>query len=86
MKDHWGKIWGNREEIKEKEPEQIISIPISSIVSNPYQPRKHFEKEKIEELAQSINTYGLLQPIILKKAMTVIKLQLEKGVSWRVLF
>lgn len=68
MKDHWGKIWGNREEIKEKEPEQIISIPISSIVSNPYQPRKHFEKEKIEELAQSINTYGLLQPIILTKS------------------
>ncbi len=67
MKEHWGRIWGNRDEHKEKDPEQIINVPISSIVSNPYQPRKQFEKEKIEELAQSINTYGLLQPIILKK-------------------
>jgi len=67
MKEHWGRIWGNRDENKEKDPEQIINVPISSIVSNPYQPRKQFEKEKIEELAQSINTYGLLQPIILKK-------------------
>ena len=86
MKDHWGKIWGNREEIKEKEPEQIISIPISSIVSNPYQPRKHFEKEKIEELAQSINTYGLLQPIILTKSDDGYQIAAGKGVSWRVLF
>ena len=67
MKEHWGRIWGNRDENKKKEMEQIINVPISSIISNPYQPRKNFEKEKIEELAQSINTYGLLQPIILKK-------------------
>ncbi|NLX90243.1 MAG: nucleoid occlusion protein [Firmicutes bacterium] len=67
MKEHWGRIWRNRDENKEKGTEQIVNVPISSIVSNPYQPRKHFEKEKIEELAQSINTYGLLQPIILTK-------------------
>lgn len=67
MKEHWGRIWGNRDENKEKGTEQIVSVPLSSIISNPYQPRKHFEKDKIEELAQSINTYGLLQPIILTK-------------------
>ncbi len=45
--------------------EQISSVPLTRIYSNPYQPRKDFEEEKIQELAQSIKTYGLLQPIIL---------------------
>ena len=68
MKEKWGKFWGNKDEQKEKDLERIAKVPISDIVSNPYQPRKHFEEEKIKELAQSINTYGLLQPIILTKA------------------
>ncbi|HHU76855.1 MAG TPA: nucleoid occlusion protein [Firmicutes bacterium] len=67
MKEHWGRIWGTRDENKKGEAEQIINVPIASIVSNPYQPRKTFEQEKIRELAQSIKTYGLLQPIILTK-------------------
>jgi ParB family chromosome partitioning protein len=67
MKEHWGRIWGTRDENKKGEMEQIVNVPISSIDSNPYQPRKTFEQEKIEELAQSIKTYGLLQPIILTK-------------------
>lgn len=45
--------------------EQISSVPLVRIHPNPYQPRKDFEVEKIQELAQSIKTYGLLQPIIL---------------------
>jgi len=67
MKEPWGRFWGNKDEQKAKDPEKIVSVPISEIVSNPYQPRKFFEEEKIRELAQSINTYGLLQPIILTK-------------------
>ncbi len=42
-------------------------VDIESIVSNPDQPRKHFDEEKLEELAQSIRQYGILQPIILQE-------------------
>jgi ParB family chromosome partitioning protein len=42
-------------------------VDIESIVSNPDQPRKHFDEEKLEELAQSIRQYGVLQPVILQE-------------------
>jgi ParB family transcriptional regulator, chromosome partitioning protein len=41
-------------------------IPIRNIRPNPYQPRKVIEADKIDELAQSIKTYGLLQPVIVR--------------------
>ena len=47
--------------------DQIHNIPIKKIRPNPYQPRKDFEPEKIAELMQSIRTYGLLQPVIVRK-------------------
>lgn len=50
--------------------EQIHYVPIKKIRPNPYQPRKDFEPEKIAELMQSIKTYGLLQPIIVRKTKT----------------
>ena len=42
----------------------INEISVDSIVPNPYQPRKEFDEEGIEELASSIKKHGLLQPII----------------------
>jgi len=74
MKEQWVRLWGNRDERKENEPDKIVNIPLAEIISNPYQPRKYFEKEKIKELAQSINTYGLLQPIILTKSNNVYQI------------
>ncbi|EEG76928.1 nucleoid occlusion protein [Dethiobacter alkaliphilus] len=50
--------------------EQIQYIAIANIRPNPYQPRKNIEEEKIYELAQSIKTYGLLQPVIARKSAT----------------
>jgi len=41
-------------------------LPVDKIHSNPFQPRNSFDEEKINELAQSIKTYGLLQPIIVR--------------------
>jgi len=49
-------------------------IPISSIISNPEQPRKLFENGKIKELAESIKSEGLIQPIIVRS--------LENGKFW----
>ncbi len=41
-------------------------IDINIIIANENQPRTHFEKEKIQELAQSISKNGLLQPIVVR--------------------
>ena len=45
----------------------ISEIELSKIVSNPDQPRSFFEDEALEELAVSIRTYGIIQPITLKE-------------------
>lgn len=47
--------------------ENINYIPVDFISPNVYQPRKHFDEESLEELAQSINTYGIIQPLSVRK-------------------
>lgn len=47
----------------------IIQIPLSDIRPNPYQPRKSFDQEALDELATSIRNYGVFQPIIVKKSI-----------------
>lgn len=49
------------------EGEVILEIKLEEIKPNPYQPRKYFNEEKINELASSIKEHGVFQPIILKK-------------------
>ncbi len=46
---------------------EIKNIPISSIKPNPYQPRRDFNKKSLEELSQSIKSFGVLQPISVRK-------------------
>jgi ParB family chromosome partitioning protein len=50
-------------------PEQlrIWQIAIDKIAPSAYQPRTHFQKEKLEELASSIKQNGILQPIVARK-------------------
>ncbi len=45
----------------------ILEIPLSEIEPNPLQPRKTFDPEKLQELADSIREKGLIQPIIVTK-------------------
>lgn len=42
-------------------------IKVKSIRTNPYQPRRHFDEAKIEELANSISTHGLFTPILVRE-------------------
>jgi len=42
-------------------------IEISKIILNPYQPRKEFDQQSIQELSESIKKYGLIQPITCRK-------------------
>ena len=64
MSENWGKKIGfsNKEGLKE----EVKMIKIDKIKVNPYQPRKTMEEIKLKELAQSIKTYGVIQPIIVE--------------------
>jgi len=44
------------------------TIPIDSIDPNPIQPRRVFQGERLSELAQSIRTNGIIQPLVVRKA------------------
>ena len=60
-------------EVKNEEPEQIEnnenlkSLKITEVEPNREQPRKVFNQESLEELAESIKTYGVIQPIVVSK-------------------
>ena len=47
----------------------IVQIPVNEIRPNPFQPRKSFDQEALDELATSIKNYGVFQPIIVKKSI-----------------
>ena len=49
--------------------DDIQLIKLSEIRSNPYQPRKTFNQDALNELAESIKAYGVFQPIIVKKSI-----------------
>lgn len=49
---------------------RIWQVGIDKMIASAYQPRSHFEKEKLEELAASIKQNGILQPIVARKLPT----------------
>ncbi len=55
--------------IRDMEPttDKIVAIDIEKISPNPFQPRRDIAEEKIEELAQSIKTSGLIQPVVVRR-------------------
>ena len=57
----------NRKNLRMRDRE-VARIPIDAIKPNPYQPRRVFAQEALEELCASIRQYGLLQPISVRKA------------------
>ena len=46
----------------------LRSIPVSEIDPNPEQPRRHFNPEHLEELANSVSRHGVLQPVVVRRA------------------
>ena len=52
-----------------KTNDQIVEIDLSELRANPYQPRKNFDEEELNELASSIKEHGVFQPIIVKKSI-----------------
>lgn len=45
--------------------DKVVQVPIANISPNPHQPRKQFNPEALEDLANSIREHGIIQPLIL---------------------
>ncbi|NLC44910.1 MAG: nucleoid occlusion protein [Clostridiales bacterium] len=61
-------IHGSNPREEDYESKKIENIPIHRIKPNPYQPRKSFSVNGLEELAQSIRQYGVIQPITVRRS------------------
>lgn len=62
----------NKEVVSEEKPQQggsadVLLIPADMIEPNPFQPRMSFDQEALEELAESIRTLGLIQPVTVRR-------------------
>ena len=55
--------------VSETPKDEITMVELSELRSNPYQPRKIFDEQALEELANSIKEHGVFQPIIVKKSI-----------------
>ena len=64
---------GSPIEMQNNEPEELENndnlktLKITEVEPNRDQPRKNFKQESLEELAESIKTYGVIQPIVVSK-------------------
>ena len=75
MKSPFSRFFGSSEkqgqeemiEPRQNHLEEVLNIPIEKIVPNRYQPRTVFDDDKIEELARTIHTHGVIQPIIIRQ-------------------
>ncbi|WP_078556387.1 ParB/RepB/Spo0J family partition protein [Bacillus alkalicellulosilyticus] len=56
-------------EVVNEQDETIQEVIIKDIRPNPYQPRKTFTEESLHELKESIESHGILQPLILRKSI-----------------
>lgn len=68
----FSRIFGisDKEEAAEAEvysQDEVVQISLNEITPNRYQPRTIFNQEKIEELAQTIHTHGMIQPIVVRE-------------------
>ena len=66
-------LLGNTEPVKKRstaegrENDSISEVALDQIEINPFQPRNEFDQQALEELAESITTFGLIQPVTLRK-------------------
>ena len=58
---------GKRQQVPTSQEADIVrQIPLADIEVNPFQPRETFNQEAIQELAQSLEEHGLIQPIVVR--------------------
>lgn len=54
-------------QLEEEDFQNTQEIPLERIEPNPYQPRRHFDPESLQELAASIKEHGVLQPLLVRQ-------------------
>lgn len=57
----------SKEETTDELNEDVVQLKVDDIVPNEFQPRTKFDDEKIKELAQTLQTHGMIQPIVVRK-------------------
>ncbi|NEU32651.1 nucleoid occlusion protein [bacterium LRH843] len=70
MKQSFSRLFGfydKQAEVEASGNEEVKQIAIADIVPNRFQPRTIFDEERIAELAQTIRTHGVIQPIVVRK-------------------
>ena len=55
------------DDVMKTESSGRLSLPISQVESYSGQPRKHFDEESLQELADSITEHGIIQPLTVRK-------------------
>ena len=55
------------EEVVKELSNTVANIPVAQIEVNPFQPRNEFDKEALQELADSLKVHGLIQPITVRR-------------------
>ena len=60
-------IKASKKETKKAE-EAVLELELDMIEPNRKQPRKYFDENALEELAASLKSYGMIQPIVVKKS------------------
>ena len=55
--------------ITESKKDEIVLLKLDELRANPYQPRKYFDQEALQELSNSIKEHGVFQPIIVKPSI-----------------
>jgi len=60
-------IKDNPEEVVRELSSSVAMIPVAAVEVNPFQPRKDFDDDALSELSDSIKTYGLIQPITVRR-------------------
>ncbi|MBX5435785.1 MAG: nucleoid occlusion protein [Alicyclobacillaceae bacterium] len=66
MRETWGRLLS----MSAKNPAEttaVVEIAVDEIVSNPFQPRAIFDEQSIAELANTIRTHGVIQPIVVRR-------------------
>ncbi len=54
--------------------ERVEIVPLGSLVASPFQPRREFKEEPLQELADSIKEHGIIQPLIVRKVGSQLEL------------
>lgn len=67
MKETFSRLFGSKTSKEEETKERVEQLDIHLIDPNEYQPRAIFSQEKIEELALTIHTHGVIQPIVVRQ-------------------